>query len=181
MMDRDRDAALIRDCQRGDRRALELLVSRFERPVFNAAYRMLGNAEDASDITQTAFLKVFEHLDDYNPKYRFFSWIYRITINESINLLKKQKPQTGDDQLVSQARSAGSQIDSGRLCARVQAALMELDNDYRSVIILRHFSECTYREISDILHIPEKTVKSRLYTARQRLHVTLGADGDDLA
>ena len=89
-MNEDRDIALLNDCKRGDRKALDSLVRRYERPVYNAAYRMLGNPDEAADVTQTVFLKAFENLDRFNPKYKFFSWIYRIAINESINQLKKR-------------------------------------------------------------------------------------------
>ena len=84
-MHKDEDAALVRDCKSGDRRAMSILVGQYQKPVYNAAYRILGNSDDAADATQTVFLKVFEHINDYNPKYKFFSWIYRIAINESLN------------------------------------------------------------------------------------------------
>ncbi len=167
-MHKDRDAALVNDCKRGDRRALAQLVSQYERPVYNAAYRILGNADDAADTTQTVFLKVFEHIGDYDPKFRFFSWIYRISINESLNQVKKRRHQEPlAESQASPWRSPEEHLESKRLCNRVQGALMELNGDYRTVIILKHMSGCSYLQISEILQIPEKTVKSRLYTARQ--------------
>ena len=75
-MSNSRDQELIEQCQQGDRRALEELLGHYQRPVYNAAYRMLGNPQDASDVVQVVFLKVFEHLDRYNPKYKFFSWTF---------------------------------------------------------------------------------------------------------
>ena len=81
------DIALMERCRNGDRQAFETLVVRYQKPVYNAAYRMLHNTEDARDVTQTVFLKVFENLDKYDPSHRFFSWIYRIALNESINWL----------------------------------------------------------------------------------------------
>ena len=89
-MHKDRDVELLEDCKRGDRQALESLVRRYERPVFNAAYRMLGNPDEAADVAQTTFLKAFEHLDRFNPKFKFFSWIYRIAVNESINQINRR-------------------------------------------------------------------------------------------
>ena len=77
-MHKDIDAALLDDCKRGDRLALGSLVRRYERPVYNAAFRMLGNPDEAADVTQTVFLKAFENLDRVDPKYRIFSWIYRV-------------------------------------------------------------------------------------------------------
>src|SRR5210317_1567046 len=90
-MHKDRDAALVNGCLSGDRRAMSQLVSQYQRPVFNAAYRILGNMDDAADATQTVFLKVFEHIADYDERFKFFSWVYRIAINESLNQVKKRR------------------------------------------------------------------------------------------
>lgn len=177
-MSKDRDTALISDCKKGDRNALETLVRRYEKPIYNAAYRMLGNPDDAADITQIAFLKVFENLDRYNPKFKFFSWIYRIAINESINLLKRRgHEEPFDDRQASGLREPEALVEAGCLCDCVQEVLMELQQEYRAVIVLRHFTECSYHEIGEILQIPDKTVKSRLYTARQIMKDMLSAKG----
>lgn len=174
-MGNSRDQVLIKRCQQGDRRALEELLEQYQRPIYNAAFRMLGNPEDASDITQSVFLKAFEHLDRYNPKYKFFSWIYRIAINESINQINRGKrEQALDETQPSAARGPAEQTESDATSRRVQEALMTLQEDYRVVIVLRHFSELSYREMSEVLHIPEITVKSRLYSARQLLKDRLG-------
>ncbi len=139
------------------------LVSQYERPVYNAAYRILGNADDAADITQTVFLKVFEHIGDYDPKFRFFSWIYRISINESLNQVKKRRHQEPlADSQASPRRSPEEHLESENLSYRVQGALMELNGEYRTVVVLKHISGCSYQQISEILQIPERTVKSRL-------------------
>lgn len=177
-MGKDRDTALISDCKRGDRNALETLVRRYEKPIYNAAYRMLGNPDDAADITQIAFLKVFENLDRYNPKFKFFSWIYRIAVNESINLLKRRgRQEPFDDRHASSLREPEALAEAGHLCDCVQEILMELQEEHRAVIVLRHFTECSYHEIGEILQIPDKTVKSRLYTARQIMKDKIKAKG----
>lgn len=177
-MYKDSDSALINDCKRGDPEALRSLVSRYERPVYNAAYRMMGNPDDAADVTQAAFLKVFEHLDAYDSSFKFFSWIYRITINESIDQLKwRAQQQPLDDQQVSRNRGPDELAAASVLCNSVQAALMKLQQDHRAVIVLRHFLDCSYEQIAEILQIPEKTVKSRLYTSRQLLKRKLSEQG----
>jgi RNA polymerase sigma-70 factor (ECF subfamily) len=174
----NRDQALVKRCQHGDRKALEELVGHYEKPVFNAAYRILGNPDDAADATQAVFMKAFEHLGQYDPKYRFFSWIYRIAINESINLLKHGKNQQPlDDTEVAGTRGPEANVEADDLYREIQDGLMGLTEDYRTVIVLRHFSECSYQQISEILQIPEKTVKSRLYSARQMMKDTLQARG----
>ena len=178
MSSNSRDHALVKRCKRGDRQALGELIGHYERPVYNAAYRILGNPDDAADATQAVFLKAFEHLGQYDPKYKFFSWIYRIAINESINQLKRGKRQQPlDDREAASDSSPEADIVARDLSREIQDGLMDLKEDYRTVIVLRHFSECSYSQISEILQIPEKTVKSRLYSARQLMKETLQARG----
>ena len=175
-MDRDREITLVRDCQQGDRQALSRLVKDFEKPVYNVAYRILGNVDEAADVTQTAFLRVFENIQRYNPKFRFFSWIYRIAINEAIDQLNRRK------RLEPLAETPGTDsppdtVATSQLCNEVQVTLMELNEDHRTVIVLRYFSDCSYRQIGEILQLPEKTVKSRLFTARQQMKKQLQQHG----
>lgn len=172
------DKELMERCVKGDRRAFETLLVRYEKPVYNAAYRMLHNADDARDVTQTVFLKVYENLDQYDPAHRFFSWVYRIALNESINWLKKSNRQealdydTADQGDGPEAMASDEQLGEG-----MEAALMRISSDYRAVIILKHVLGCSYIEISEVLDIPEKKVKSRLYTARQLLQERLTQQG----
>jgi len=150
----------------------------YERPVYNAAYRIVGNPDDAADVTQAVFLKAFEQLDQYKPEFKFFSWIYRIAINESINQIKRNANQVSlDDREISDARGPDDIVGTEDISRGIQESLMELREDYRTVVVLRHFSECSYRQISEILHIPEKTVKSRLYSARQLMKERLKGRG----
>jgi len=169
---------LVDRCRNGDRQAAEMLIRAYQKPVYNAAYRILGNSDDAADATQSAFLKALEHLDSYDPKYRFFSWIYRIVINESINQLKRnRKQQPLDEDATSTDSSPESETEAGHLEHGIQDGLMALTDEYRTVMIMRHFSDLSYRQISEILQIPEKTVKSRLYSARQLMKSHLLGQG----
>jgi len=169
-MTRDQEIAMVRDCQQGDKKALDTLVRQLQTPVYNAAYRMLGSADEAADVTQTTFLKVFENIHRFDPKYRLFSWTYRIAVNEAIDQLRrrnrleplKSPPISDTDQ--PQEMTAASQ-----LSREVQATLLELNEDQRAVIVLHYFSDCSYHDIGHILDLPEKTVKSRLFSARQQL------------
>jgi RNA polymerase sigma-70 factor (ECF subfamily) len=169
----------LKRCIKGDRKAFETLLIQYEKPVFNAAYRMLNNKEDASDVTQTVFLKVYENLDSFDPSRRFFSWVYRIALNESINVLGKQKRlEPLQHEPADDGKSPEQEVASAELSAEIQAALMTVKTDYRTVVILKHFLGCSYMEISEVLEIPEKTVKSRLYSARQMLRDTLTRSGN---
>ncbi len=177
-MDNSRDHALIMRCRRGDRQALGELIKEYERPIYNAAYRILGNPDDAADVTQTVFMKAFERLDQYNPEYKFFSWIYRITVNESINLRNRSKNlQTLEDEDIASVSNPEEDVDANKLSRIIQAGLMDLQEDYRVVVVLRHFSDMSYKDISVVLRIPEKTVKSRLYSARQLMKAQLTEQG----
>lgn len=179
-MHKDKDAALVKSCQLGDRRAMAQLISQYQRPVFNAAYRILGDMDDAADATQTVFLKVFEHIADYDQKFKFFSWVYRIAINESLNQVKKRRSQESlDDSQASPWQGPAEEFDTAQLCKKVQGALMLLNDDYRAVVVLKHMSGCSYQQIGEILQLPEKTVKSRLYSARQLMKKTLQRDETD--
>ncbi|MCH7820397.1 MAG: sigma-70 family RNA polymerase sigma factor [Proteobacteria bacterium] len=177
-MTRDQEIAMVKDCQQGDMKALDTLVRQLQTPVYNAAYRMLGSADEAADVTQTTFLKVFENLHRFDPKYRLFSWTYRIAVNEAVDQLRRRKrvkplqdpPKSDTDQ--PQEMAAASQ-----LSREVQATLMELNEDQRAVIVLHYFSDCSYKDIGHILDLPEKTVKSRLFAARQHLKNKLQGRG----
>ena len=167
----------------GDAEAFGRLVEAYEHPMFNVAYRMLGNAAEAADATQDVFLKVFENLATYDSKYRLFSWIYRIAVNEAIDRLKRHvrsdsvAVDVADLPLASAERGPEQLAGDLQTHDLIQAALLELPADYRAVIVLRHFSECSYAQMAEILHIPEKTVKSRLYSARQEMRAFLCARG----
>ena len=135
---------------------------------------MLGNVQDAEDVTQTVFHNVFLKLRTYDPRYRFFSWIYRMAVNESLNVLKRRKPtETLEDE--ADLASPGAAPDRAvEVQERVGRALMGLSPDDRAVVVLKHFVSFSYQEIADVLEIPVRTVKSRLFTARERLRLALG-------
>jgi RNA polymerase sigma-70 factor, ECF subfamily len=163
------DEQAVARCLDGDTAAFAGLVERYERVLFSVALRMLGDTEDARDATQDAFIKVYQRLGDYRPEHRFFSWIYRILTNECLNALRARRPQEREipDLAITSGALEALELDERRRA--VQAAITALPRDYRDVLILRHFAELSYEEVADTLAIPVKTVKSRLYTARQRL------------
>lgn len=157
---------------------MELLLSHYDKPVYNAAFRMLGNRDDAADVTQNAFMKAFENIRNFNPAHRFFSWIYRITINEAIDQLKRrERLQQVDVELIDENAAPLQQVNADQVNEELQSALLALSDDHRSVIVLHYFCDCDYRQIGATLDIPEKTVKSRLFSARQQLKLRLARHG----
>jgi len=176
-VDDDADIALVERFRAGDREAYTELVVKYQRPIYNAAFWILRKAEDANDVAQVVFLKVAERLDDYDPRFRFFSWIYRIAVNESLNLLRRngrEEALDDDVDLPGSDRSDPEVLASdAEFSRRIQVALMKMKPNDRIVLTLRHFSECSYQEIGQILDLDEKTVKSRLFEARHRLRLLL--------
>ena len=173
------DAQLVEDCRRGDERAFEILVHRHSRAVFGAIYRLVRHYEDARDLSQTVFLKAYRQLDTFDPHYKFYSWIYRIAVNEALNHVKRAGRQEplGDADVPSGASGPERAALGSETSRLVQEALMRIKPDFRAVLVLRHFVDCSYQDIATILGIPEKTVKSRLFEARRELRGLLSEKG----
>jgi RNA polymerase sigma-70 factor, ECF subfamily len=173
IVDNDVDQALVERFRKGDREAFTELVVRYQRPIYNAAFWILRSADDARDIAQAVFLKVAEHLDEYDSQRRFFSWIYRIAVNESLNLLRRNGHEEALDEDIDLPESDSANPETRARAAErtrdIERALLSMSPADRTVLVLRHFSECSYQEIAQILDIDEKTVKSRLFEARNRL------------
>ena len=167
------DGALLARYRKGDQEAFAELVVRYQRPLYNAALWIVRKPEDASDVTQIVFLRVAERLDEYDPKHKFFSWIYRIAVNESLNLLRRSGREDELDEEIdfaaSESASPDWQLAQAQQSRQIKAAMLRLKANDRMVLMLRHFSEFGYEEIAQILDLDVKTVKSRLYEARRRL------------
>jgi RNA polymerase sigma-70 factor (ECF subfamily) len=179
---RDReDVDCVVRCLGGDHAAFEPLVSRYERVLFRVALRLTGEYEDARDATQNAFVKAFEQLHRYDGKRKFFSWIYRIAVNECLNLRRSRRPQEALTERFEGADTHAGPFDAfaqAEARSRIDRALAHLSFEYREVIALRHFADLSYEEMADAIGVPEKTVKSRLFSARQKLAGLLGIKGD---
>lgn len=170
------DNVLVERCRNGDSAAFEPIVERYQRLLFTVALRMLGDHDEASDAAQNAFVKAYQKLDTFDQSRRFFSWIYRILLNECLNLRRDRHPH---EQLTPELATVGSPVElleATERRRRVQAAVRALPIEQREVIVLRHFTELSYEEIAEVLRVPAKTVKSRLHAARQRLSQMLALD-----
>jgi RNA polymerase sigma-70 factor (ECF subfamily) len=165
----DEDSLLVARCLAGDSASFRPLVERYQRVLFSVALRMLGDREDAADAAQTAFLKAFEKLASYDPRHKFFSWLYRILVNECLNVKRARRETVELDDGVAATGGPLEELEIAERRARVQAAIVKLPSEQREVIVLRHFADLSYAEIAEALELPEKTVKSRLYDARQQL------------
>jgi len=165
---------LVEACLSGDPTAFESLVDQYEGKLYNVALRITGSREDAMDATQSAFVKAYEKLHTFNPSYRFFSWIYRIAINESLNHIKRSGREARlETETVASTVNPETEIGNAQTWIEVVRAMRALKPDHRSVVVLRHFEELPYREIARNLGIPESKVKSRLFAARRQLRQSL--------
>jgi len=178
-MNRDDDAARVRECLDGNPQAFAAIVERYEKPLYNVAFRMLRNAEDARDVTQTAFLKAYQGLEKYDPQFKFYSWIYRIAINEALDALRLRRREAGpvDDQHPADGPGPEDSLATDAAERGLLDAVESLKPDHKAVIVLKYFADHSYEDVARILGIEEKTVKSRLFTARQVLKDRLAASG----
>ncbi len=174
-----RDRELVQAVLEGNSEAFDELAERYGGKLYNAALRVTGNPEDALDAAQNALLKAFDKLASFDPSYRFFTWIYRIQMNEALNLVYKRRRYVGlpsEMPAPTQANPEREYLDRETGSA-IETALLELTPDYRAVVVLRHFHGFSYEEMAEILDVPAKTVKSRLFTARRELRRQLSERG----
>ena len=172
------DSVLVKQCLEGERKSYELLVKKYVKPIYNLAYRMVNDSDDAADISQAAFVKAYENLHTFDRNLKFFSWLYRIAINEALNFLEKRKPTDElTEELQSQEHTPEEAYHASERSEIIHQALQALSPEFRSVVVLRHYMDLTYTQMSAALGISEKKVKSRLFTARQRLRGLLSNKG----
>ena len=172
------DADLIRQATRGNVESFNLLVSRWEKRVYNYLLRITANREDALDLTQDAFLKAYQNLRKLDDPGRFAPWLYRIAHNEAYSMFRKRKPETDVDQIEPEATQTkitvgGSSVFPIELSLAVSSALGRLSADQREAVVLKIYQGFKFEEMAEILSCPVSTIKSRLYTALELLKVEL--------
>ncbi len=165
------DEALAVQLQRGDGdAAFTALVERYQRVVLNLAYRMLGDADQAQDVAQDVFVKVYQSIGQYDPERRFFSWLYRIAVNACLHERRRPATTALDAQpLADRAPSPAERFEQREAQAELQAALAALPERERTLLALRYGAELSYAEIATTLDVPLGTAKTWLFRAKQRL------------
>jgi len=181
------DEQLVAGALRGDRDAFGLIVERYESRLVNYLYRLVRSAEDAHDLAQEVFLKVYQALDRFDPQYRFSTWLFRVAQNAAIDMIRRQRlklvsmsredPEGGEERDWDFA--SGDPTPYGDLRNRergsaIQQAVDALPWEYRELILLRHFGELSYEEIATMKKLPLGTVKNKLFRGRQMLKERLG-------
>lgn len=182
----DENHELVSLCKKGGIDAFEELVTKYQKRMLNIAYRMVGDYEDACEVVQDAFVSAYKGIKGFEEKSRFSTWLYAIVVNLSRNRLKQLRPRSHyeglslDDPVLTEDGSlrlevasrdplVDEQLEKRELQQKVQGCINALDEEYREVIVLRDIQGFTYDEIRDMLKIPEGTVKSRLFRARDAL------------
>ena len=187
MADREQldDRALVTRILGGDRERFTELVKRYEKRVINYVYRITHRYEEAHDLAQEIFVKVFVAIDRYDPKYQFSTWLFRIAQNSAIDALRKKSvtevpiARSSDDEPPKDREFADPGVTPYRalknkqLGAAIDKAVRELPPDYRELIQLRHFAELSYEEIATMKNLPLGTVKNKLFRARNMLKESL--------
>jgi RNA polymerase sigma-70 factor (ECF subfamily) len=166
------DRALIAKARRGHVDAYNVLVSRWEKRVFNYLLRLVGYREDALDLSQDVFLKAYQNLRKLEEPAKFPGWLFRIAHNEAYSLLRKNRPE-GELAIEPRAGEASSRMFPVELSIAVQSALSRLSDDHREAVLLKVYQGFKFEEMAEILDCPVSTVKSRLYTALDLLKQTL--------
>ena len=182
---------IVRKVLQGDVNAFEKLVTEYEKGVYAIALRMTGNPEDASDMTQEAFIKAYNSLQSFRGDSKFSVWLYRIASNVCLDFLRSRsrKPTVSlsveDDEgeetqldVADESQSPELLLERSLTRDAVQRGLQALAPDYRQILLLREIQGLSYEENADVLRIEVGTVKSRIFRARKRLCAFLVEDGN---
>ncbi len=176
------DEELVAAYLEGDTNAFEELVERYKNRIYNLAYRMLGNPDDAYDLTQEVFLLLVRNLPSFRGEARFSTWLYRVVLNACYDRARKSRnhlslqespgedlPELGETLADEDAVSPEENMEKAEIRSRVQEAISKLPPKFREVVVLHDIQGYDYREVAEILGISLGTVKSRLNRARNKL------------
>ena len=190
MAERDQldDRSLVGRILGGERDLFTVLMSRYEKRIINYVYRITHRYEEAHDLAQEIFVKVYLALDRYDPKYQFSTWLFRIAQNSAIDALRKKsitevplarptddEPSGKEREFADGGVSPYRALKNKQLSAAIDDAVGKLPSDYRELIQLRHFAELSYEEIASMKKLPLGTVKNKLFRARNLLKEALGS------
>ncbi|HEY1555670.1 MAG TPA: sigma-70 family RNA polymerase sigma factor [Kofleriaceae bacterium] len=179
------DHDLVRAARGGDREAFRTLFDRYHRRAYALAFGVLRNQDDALDVVQDAFIKAHEHLDKFEGASGFYTWLYRIVMNLAIDLLRKHRRATpveldvldsgADDALLPRllGGNPGRALLDKEIRARIDAALAELSDNHRTVLVLRELEGLSYEEIARAMRCSKGTIMSRLFHARRNMQKQL--------
>jgi RNA polymerase sigma-70 factor, ECF subfamily len=167
------DSEVIRQIQSGDESAFDELMGRYKRPVVSFIFRMLGNADDADDVAQEVFVRVYQKLDTYRPETRFSTWLFAMARNAAIDRLRWRKRHPTESMEAESSLPAvtgtAEEVESREIGTLIAAAVAELPEDQRTALILAEYQGMSHAEIAAVMRCSEKSVESRVYRAKQTL------------
>ena len=187
------ETMLIKLCRRGDSAAMERLILKYQNRIYNTVLKMCANIDDAAELTQDVFVKVIESIDKFDGRSSFYTWLFRIAVNLTLNYCKRAvrlgtRSIDADDEHGPEAKGLLKEIlhdnklpepaviaQNKELCDVVARSLLKLDETHRAVIILRDIEGMNYAQIAQVLDLEMGTVKSRLSRARNNLREILEA------
>ena len=187
MSERDIDQQLVERVQRGDKRAFELLVTKYQRRIFRLLSRMIRDPAEIEDVAQEAFVKAYRALTNFRGESAFYTWLYRIAINTAKNHLVSQGRRvpttTGNDiedaegfddaTLLREVATPDSMLQSRQVAEAVNRAIEKLPEELRTAIVLRELEGLSYEEIAETMACPIGTVRSRIFRAREAIAAEL--------
>lgn len=193
MFDRHQDLKTIRRCKRGEEAAFAEILARYRGPIYNLCYRMSRNPEDARDLAQEVFIKVFRLLDRFDEEYAFSSWLFRIASNHCIDHLRRNRMRflsldgvAGPDgeefevQLPDEGPGPDTVLERSEAVARLEEVIADLPPHYKAITLLRHQQQLSYEEIAEVLQLPLGTVKARIHRARAQIQQMLADRSYDI-
>ncbi len=177
------DIALIDEALAGSQAAFEKLMNKYYQHIYNLIYKMIFKKEDVEDLTQEAFIKAFNSLENFDRQFAFSTWLYKIATNNSIDYLRKKKLSTFsiDKEIASEDSDFKFEIPDTEYVPDnkiieeerkkiIDAAIESLPDKYKKVIVLRHKNEMEYEEIAEKLELPLGTVKAHIFRGRELLN-----------
>jgi len=179
--DQQTDEQLVMLCLQGQTAAFEILVSRYQRQVFSLAYRLGGDYDEARDMAQEVFIRIYQELPRFDKSRKFFPWMYRVAHNTCVNALMKRPKETVPlDNLIelhpreiSATAAPDSLYESSEIKQTLTTALRELPEQYRLPLFLKYIEGLSYQEICSTLNLPQTTVETRLFRGRKILRKIL--------
>lgn len=186
-MELSEELEIINAAKRGDKVAFEKLLIDNQKKVYNIALRMVGNPEDALDMSQEAFLKAYMSISGFRGESRFSVWLYRLTTNVCLDFLRRESkrshasltyPEDEDREfeIPDHRFSPQSEVERSELHEALKRGLDQLPDDFRAILVLREIGGLSYCEIGETLSLEEGTVKSRIFRARKKLCLILETD-----
>ena len=184
------DHDLVTRAQQGSEKAYRELLGRYQRPVFSIIFRMIRDREQAEDLAQETFVRVFNHIGRYDPRYKFSSWIFKIATNLTIDWIRRKELKTVSIDgsrnavtseeaeataitIVSEDENPEELLEAKELGAEIEEAIGKLRPEYRAAILLRHVEGREYQEIAEIMALPLGTVKTYIHRGRNELRESL--------